>query len=117
MHRADYCASLLPYSVGRGDQGAWARYERGEMTLLAFYEQFGRELSDRENGNVWYADYCRRKGLGAFLMTTVVVLTIPPLNATDLCVCNDDVLDDDTRRGVRVTNVHSVPRSPDEITH
>ena len=46
-----------PYSTRRGRNGAWQRFERGEMTLFPFYEAFGRELSDTANGNVWYAEY------------------------------------------------------------
>ncbi|KAF8078102.1 HAD-like domain-containing protein [Lyophyllum atratum] len=49
--------------VGRGSQGAWQRFERGEMPLFDFYEAFGRELSDTVNGNVWYKAYCSRKQL------------------------------------------------------
>ncbi|TFY59029.1 hypothetical protein EVJ58_g6034 [Rhodofomes roseus] len=33
------------------------------MTLFLFYEAFGRELSDTKMNNVWYADYCKRKGI------------------------------------------------------
>ncbi|THH20369.1 hypothetical protein EW146_g979 [Bondarzewia mesenterica] len=47
----------------RGPDGAWQRFERGEMSLFPFYEAFGRELSDTESGNAWYRDYCRRKGI------------------------------------------------------
>ncbi|KAI0781051.1 HAD-like protein [Trametes elegans] len=32
----------------RGSTGAWQKFERGEMPLFPFYEQFGRELSDTE---------------------------------------------------------------------
>jgi len=45
----------------RGSSGAWQQFERGEMSLFPFYEAFGRELSDTKLGNVWYAEYCRRK--------------------------------------------------------
>ncbi|ETW85731.1 hypothetical protein HETIRDRAFT_122465 [Heterobasidion irregulare TC 32-1] len=47
----------------RGSEGAWQRFERGEMSLFPFYEAFGRELSDTGNGNKWYNEYCRRKGI------------------------------------------------------
>ncbi|KAF5386748.1 hypothetical protein D9615_001649 [Tricholomella constricta] len=49
--------------VGHGSQGAWQKFERGEMPLFEFYEAFGRELSDTVKGNVWYKDHCARKGL------------------------------------------------------
>lgn len=49
--------------VGRGSQGAWQKFERGELPLFEFYETFGRELSDTMSGNVWYEAYCRRKGV------------------------------------------------------
>ncbi|GLB35106.1 putative haloacid dehalogenase-like hydrolase [Lyophyllum shimeji] len=49
--------------VARGSQGAWQKFERGEMPLFEFYEAFGRELSDTVNGNRWYEAYCRRKEL------------------------------------------------------
>lgn len=39
--------------TGRGSNGAWQRFERGEMDLLPFYEAFGRDLSDTVNGNLW----------------------------------------------------------------
>jgi len=39
--------------MGRGSQSAWAKFERGEMGLQPFYEEFERELSDVENGNIW----------------------------------------------------------------
>ncbi|TFK42732.1 HAD-like domain-containing protein [Crucibulum laeve] len=45
----------------RGPQGAWQRFERGEIELLPFYEAFSQDLSDTANGNIWYKDYCRRK--------------------------------------------------------
>ncbi|KAH0584044.1 hypothetical protein H2248_009618 [Termitomyces sp. 'cryptogamus'] len=49
--------------VERGSQGAWQKFERGEIPLFEFYESFGRELSDTTNGNLWYSRYCKRKGL------------------------------------------------------
>jgi hypothetical protein len=39
--------------MGRGSQSAWAKFERGEMDLEPFYEEFEHELSDVENGNIW----------------------------------------------------------------
>lgn len=47
-------------SVGRGSHGAWQRFERGEISLFPFYEQFGKDLSDVVSGNEWYKAYCRR---------------------------------------------------------
>ena len=41
------------FSVGRGRNGSWQKFERGEIALLPFYEAFGRDLSDTENGNKW----------------------------------------------------------------
>lgn len=32
--------------------------------MFSFYEAFGRELSDTKVNNIWYANYCNRKGLG-----------------------------------------------------
>lgn len=55
------------YSVGRasrGPGGAWERFERGELSIFPFYEEFGRDLSDTENGNKWYTEYCARKKIG-----------------------------------------------------
>ncbi|KAJ8475244.1 hypothetical protein ONZ45_g3202 [Pleurotus djamor] len=49
--------------VGHGSTGAWQRFERGEIHLFPFYEQFGKELSDTENGNRWYQAYCERNRL------------------------------------------------------
>ncbi|KAJ6606507.1 HAD-like domain-containing protein [Mycena vulgaris] len=49
--------------VERGSNGAWQKFERGELPLLAFYEAFSRDLSDTVNGNRWYAAYCKRRGI------------------------------------------------------
>ncbi|KAF9001908.1 HAD-like domain-containing protein [Cyathus striatus] len=49
--------------AGHGSQGAWQRFERGELDLFSFYKQFGEELSDTVSGNVWYKKYCDRKGV------------------------------------------------------
>ncbi|ESK92888.1 epoxide [Moniliophthora roreri MCA 2997] len=49
--------------VARGSQGAWQKFERGELELLEFYEAFSRDLSDTVNGNTWYKAYCKRKGI------------------------------------------------------
>ncbi|THV07901.1 HAD-like protein [Dendrothele bispora CBS 962.96] len=49
--------------VARGSQGAWQKFERGELELFPFYEAFSRDLSDIVNGNVWYKAYCKRKGI------------------------------------------------------
>lgn len=51
-------------SVERGHQGAWQKFERGELPLLPFYEAFSHDLSDTENGNKWYREYCRRRNIG-----------------------------------------------------
>lgn len=47
--------------TSRGPTGAWQKFERGELSLFSFYEQFGRDLSDTDNGNKWYTEYCARK--------------------------------------------------------
>ncbi|KAK7693332.1 hypothetical protein QCA50_002900 [Cerrena zonata] len=47
----------------RGSSGSWQKFERGEISLYPFYEAFGRELSDTKSGNVWYREYCARKGI------------------------------------------------------
>ncbi|KAF7353623.1 Epoxide hydrolase [Mycena venus] len=49
--------------VERGPNGAWQKFERGELPLFPFYEAFSRDLSDTTSGNVWYAAYCKRKGV------------------------------------------------------
>ncbi|KAG2158154.1 HAD-like protein [Suillus bovinus] len=46
-----------------GPNGAWQKFERGELSLFTFYEDFGRDLSDTDNGNKWYAEYCARKSI------------------------------------------------------
>ncbi|KAI0035735.1 HAD-like protein [Vararia minispora EC-137] len=48
--------------VRRGNRGAWQKFERGELPLLAFYDAFSRELSDVAKNNAWYAEYCRKHG-------------------------------------------------------
>jgi hypothetical protein len=55
-------------SAARGSQGAWQRFERGELALFPFYEAFGRDLSDTHNGNIWYREYCKRKAIGEFTL-------------------------------------------------
>ncbi|KAJ7632190.1 HAD-like protein [Roridomyces roridus] len=47
----------------RGPMGAWQRFEIGALPLFEFYDAFSADLSDTENGNVWYKEYCRRKGI------------------------------------------------------
>jgi len=47
----------------RGPQGAWQKFERGEIQLFDFYEAFSHELSDVQAGNEWYTHYCDRKGI------------------------------------------------------
>ena len=42
-------------SVERGPDGAWQKFERGELPLLDFYVQFSQDLSDTLNGNKWRA--------------------------------------------------------------
>ncbi|KAJ7445718.1 epoxide hydrolase [Mycena galericulata] len=49
--------------VERGSNGAWQQFERGELPLFPFYEAFSRDLSDTTSGNIWYAAYCKRKGI------------------------------------------------------
>ena len=53
-------------SAARNPQGAWQKFERGELALFPFYKAFGIDLSDTDNGNIWYREYCRRKGIGEF---------------------------------------------------
>ncbi|KAH9946223.1 HAD-like protein [Epithele typhae] len=45
----------------RGSHGAWQKFERGEMRLVSFYAQFGRELSDTKTNNPAYVAYCARR--------------------------------------------------------
>ena len=45
---------VISASVERGPQGAWQKFERGEMPLFEFYEALGHELSDTIRGNIWY---------------------------------------------------------------
>ncbi|KAG1858421.1 HAD-like protein [Suillus subalutaceus] len=47
--------------TSRGPGSAWQKFERGELSLFSFYEEFGRDLSDTDNGNKWYTEYCARK--------------------------------------------------------
>jgi hypothetical protein len=51
-------------STGYGEQGAWQQFERGEIDLSTFYRRFGEELSNTENGKIWYAEYCSKRSLG-----------------------------------------------------
>ncbi|KAG2020463.1 hypothetical protein CC2G_005803 [Coprinopsis cinerea AmutBmut pab1-1] len=47
--------------VGHGSQGAWQKFERGEIDITTFYPAFSRDLSDTEKANKWYKAYCERK--------------------------------------------------------
>lgn len=49
--------------TGRGSQGAWQKFERGQISLFPFYEQFSQELSDVDSGNKLYVEYCERKNI------------------------------------------------------
>ena len=55
--------------TARGAHGAWQKFERGEMALFPFYDQFGRDLSDTKTNNPAYVKYCRRHALGAYDVT------------------------------------------------
>ena len=55
--------------TSRGPHGAFQKFERGELSLFSFYEEFGRDLSDTENGNKWYMEYCARKKIGTVSYT------------------------------------------------
>jgi len=48
----------------RGDGGAWQRFERGELSLFRFYQEFSRDLSDVKNGCRWYRDHCATRQMG-----------------------------------------------------
>ena len=50
--------------TARGSHGAWQRFERGEIALFAFYDAFGRDLSDTAANNPAYASYCARRRIG-----------------------------------------------------
>jgi hypothetical protein len=51
-------------STGHGSEGAWQKFERGEINLSTFYVGFSKELSDAEKGKIWYKDYCKKRALG-----------------------------------------------------
>ena len=70
---------MRPASTTRGSHGAWQKFERGEIPLFPFYEQFGRELSDTAVNNPAYAKYCQRHGLGQspFLSPFPLLLPFP----------------------------------------
>ena len=42
-------------STGHGPNGAWQKFERGELDLFSFYEAFSHDMSDTVNGNIWLA--------------------------------------------------------------
>jgi hypothetical protein len=75
--------TIAPFSgygsrTARGPDGAWQKFERGEMSLKPFYQAFGRELSDATHGNAAYQTYCARKRIGALSSdrTTSLVATV-----------------------------------------
>jgi hypothetical protein len=62
---SDSCETIYQLlSTGRGSQGAWQKFERGQISLFPFYEQFSQELSDVDIGNKLYVEYCERKNIG-----------------------------------------------------
>jgi len=46
-------SSTVYHRAGRGSQGAWQRFERGEIPFDGFYDAFSHDLSDVANGNEW----------------------------------------------------------------
>ena len=82
--------SALPafISTRRGDNGAWQRFERGQIDLWDFYVAFGQELSDIVLGNVWYRGYCARKGIGE--RSALYLLSFFPLLPTYVHFVPDD---------------------------
>ena len=50
------------------------KFERGELSLFSFYDEFSHELSDTENGNKWYMEYCARKRIGMASHICVLLL-------------------------------------------
>jgi len=49
--------------ASRGQNGAWQKFERGELPILEFYKAFGQELSDTESGNKSYLRHLKKKGI------------------------------------------------------
>lgn len=60
--------------VGRGPQGAWQKFERGEIGIFEFYDAFSRDLSDAQVGNELYMRYCDRKGIDCPLLPKTLVV-------------------------------------------
>jgi hypothetical protein len=50
------------FRANQGADGAFQKFERGEISLFPFYEAFSRELSS-PSGKIWYKEYCKRRGL------------------------------------------------------
>lgn len=55
MHALWFQLSLGRFnrSVGHGHNGAWQKFERGELDITTFYSDFSRDLSNAELGNKW----------------------------------------------------------------
>lgn len=51
--------------TAHGENGAYQRFERGEIALAQFYDAWGRELNDVSRGNAAYAGYCAKRALRA----------------------------------------------------
>ncbi|KZO99440.1 HAD-like protein [Calocera viscosa TUFC12733] len=56
---ADYLNVLI---TALGKEGAWARFERGELDLWSFYTIWGEELSDTVRGRAAYEQWARKRG-------------------------------------------------------
>lgn len=57
------------YRTAYGNDGAYQRYERGEINLKQFYDAWGRELNNVERGNKAYKTYCAKRSLSKAIYT------------------------------------------------
>ncbi|KAJ1898581.1 hypothetical protein LPJ66_002657 [Kickxella alabastrina] len=71
----------------QGSQGAFQKYERGELAHQDFLDLWTRELNDFEQSNSAYLSYVRRHGLDRHLVLPTVSGTSPgaPIGGSVLC--------------------------------
>lgn len=47
---------------GQGDQSAFQKLERSEVSMQEFNKLFNEELNNVDVGNRYYTEYCKRRG-------------------------------------------------------
>jgi hypothetical protein len=70
-----HLARVFALSTAYGENGAYQRFERGEVGLSAFYDAWQLELGDVEEGNKAYRAYAARRSLRECLVEVLNAIT------------------------------------------